>query len=171
MHVSAAISLAQVDSKMPPKVKSRQTPEPTTETDSSQPAPAIKTPKPKRGKSSGKGKTVKKEARGKASPAPGTPSRGRPSKESQFLQAVASTSGVHQDVVESVLRAVETVALDTLREKRRFKVSFLQGRLNEKKERLAGEKRVFGKVVAVPARPAKRNVKFSPTKEFRALFA
>ena len=168
--MSAAISLAQVDTKMPPKNKSRQTPEPTTETESSQPAPAIKTPKPKRGISSGKGKTLKKEARGKASPAPGTPSRGRPSKESQFLQAVASKSGVHQDAVESVLRSVEAVAVDSLKEKRRFKVSFLQGKLIAKPERPATEKKLFGKVVAVSARPAKKSVKFNPSAEFRALF-
>ena len=169
MHVSAAISLAQVDSKMPPKVKSRQTPESTTETDSSQPAP-IKTPKAKPGKSSGKGKVVKKEARGKASQsAPGTP-RGRPSKESQFLQAVASKSGVHQDVVESVLRSVEAVAVESLKEKRRFKVSFLQGKLIAKPERPATEKKLFGKIVAVSARPAKKSVKFNPSAEFRALF-
>ena len=153
-------------------MRSRLTPEPTTETESSpsQPAVAIKTPKPKRGKSNDKVKTVKKEARGKASqPAPGTP-RGRPSKESLFLQAVASKCGVHQDVVETVLRAVDTVALETLKEKRRFKISFLQGKLIEKKERLAGEKKVFGKMVEVPAQPAKKNVKFSPTMEFRAHF-
>ena len=164
--------MAQVDSKMPPKVKSRLTPEPTTETESSpsQPAVAIKTPKPKRGKSNDKVKTVKKETRGKASqPAPGTP-RGRPIKEYLFLQAVASKCGVHQDVVETVLRAVDTVALETLKEKRRFKISFLQGKLIEKKERLAGERKVFGKLVSVPAKPAKKNVKFSPTKEFRLLF-
>ena len=157
---------------MPPKIKTRQTPEPTTETDSSpsQPPPPIKTPKPKRGKSSGKGKVVKKEARGKASPAPGTPSRGRPSKESQFLQAVASKSGVHQDVVESVLRSVEAVAVESLKEKRRFKVSFLQGKLIAKPERPATEKKLFGKVVAVSARPAKKSVKFNPSAEFRALF-
>ena len=155
---------------MPPKIKSRQTPEPTTETESSQPPP-IKTPKAKRGKSSGKGKVVKKEARGKASqPAPGTPSRGRPSKESQFLQAVASKSGVHQDVVESVLRSVEAVAVESLKEKRRFKVSFLQGKLIAKPERPATEKKLFGKIVAVSARPAKKSVKFNPSSEFRALF-
>ena len=169
--MSAAL-LAQVDSKMPPKVRSRLTPEPTTETESSpsQPAVAIKTPKPKRGKSNDKVKTVKKETRGKASqPAPGTP-RGRPSKEFLFLQAVASKCGVHQDVVETVLRALETVALETLKEKRIFKVSFLHGKLIEKKERPAAEKKVFGKVVTVAARPAKKNVKFSPTMEFRAHF-
>ena len=112
--MSAAL-LAQVDSKMPPKVRSRLTPDPTTETDSSpsQPAVAIKTPKPKRGKPNDKEKTVK-EKRKTRRPAPGTP-RGRPSGESQFLQAVASKSGVHQDVVETVLRAVETVALETLK--------------------------------------------------------
>ena len=165
----AAISLAQVDSKMPPTIKSRQTPESTTETDSSQPAP-IKTPKAKPGKSSGKGKAVKKETRGKASqPAPGTP-RGRPTKEFQFLQAVASKCGAHRDVVESVLRSMEAVAVQSLTEKRRFKVSFLRGKLIDKKKRPATEKQVFGKVVAVHARPAKKNVKFTPTKEFAALF-
>ena len=72
--------------------------------------------------------------------------------------------------METVLRAVETVALETLKEKHSFKFSFLQGKLIEKKERLAGEKQVFGKVVIVPARPAHKNVKLTPTKEFRALF-
>jgi len=155
---------------MPPKVKGRLTPEPTPETDSSpsQPAPPISTPKAKRG-TSGKAKTIKDKRDKARQPAPGTP-RGRPSKEFLFLQAVASKCGVHQDVVETVLRAVETVALETLKEKNRFKCSFLQGKLIEKKERLAGEKKVFGKVVPVPAQPAKKNVKFTPTMEFRALF-
>ena len=83
---------------------------------------------------------------------------------------MASKCGVHQDVVETVLRALETVALETLKEKRIFKVSFLHGKLIEKKERPAAEKKVFGKVVTVAARPAKKNVKFSPTMEFRAHF-
>ena len=83
---------------------------------------------------------------------------------------MASKSGIHQDVVETVLRAVEMAALDSLKEKRRFKVSFLQGKLIEKQERPAKEQKVFGKMVEVPAQPAKKNVKFSPTKEFRALF-
>ena len=154
---------------MPPKTKSRQINETTPETNSSgsQAALAIKAPpKAKRGKTSEKTKTVK-EARGKTGPAPG---RGRPSRESQFLQAIVSKSGIHQDVVETVLRAVEIVVFDTLKEKRSFKVSFLQGKLIEKKERLAGEKKVFGKVVPVLAQPAKKNIKFSPTKEFRLLF-
>ena len=151
---------------MPPKVKGRQTSEPETDSSPSQPAPPIKTPKAKRG-TSGKSKTVK-ENRKTRQPAPGTP-RGRPSKEFLFLQAVASKCGVHQDVVETVLRAVETVALETLKEKHRFKVSFLQGKLTEKKERPATEQKVFGKNVMVPARPAKRSIKFNPTKEFRNL--
>jgi len=155
---------------MPPKIKSQQIPEPTPETESSpsQPAPSVKTPKAKRGKSNGKTKTVKEHSKTRQ-PAPGTP-RGRPSNESLFLQAVASKCGVHQDVVETVLRAVDTVALETLKEKRRLKISFLQGKLIEKKERLAGERKMFGKVLSVPAQPAKKNVKFSPTMEFRAHF-
>ena len=156
---------------MPPKVKSRQTHEPTIETDSapSQLAPAIKTPKAKRGKSNGKTNTVKEHSKTRQ-PAPGTP-RGRPSKEFLFLQAVAAKCGVHQDVVETVLRALETVALETLKEKRIFKVSFLHGKLIEKKERPAAEKKVFGKVVTVAARPAKKTIKLNPSTEFRALFA
>ena len=75
-----------------------------------------------------------------------------------------------RDVVEKVLRAVETIAVESLKEKHRFKVSFLQGKLIEQKERLAGEKNVFGKVVPVLAQPAKKNIKFSPTNEFRLLF-
>ena len=158
---------------MPPKVKSRQKPEPATEADSSpsQLAPAFKTPKAKHAKSNSESKTVNKDTRGKApQPAPGTPSRGRPSKASQFRQAVGSKSGVHQDVVESVLRSVETVAVEYLQEKRKFKVSFLQGKLIQKEERPATEKKLFGKVVAVSARPAKKSVKFNPSAEFRALF-
>ena len=156
---------------MPPKIKSQQIPEPTPETESSpsQPAPSVKTPKAKRGKSNGKTKTVKEHSKTRQ-PAPGTP-RGRPSKSFIFLQAVASKSGVHQDVVETVLRALETVALETLKEKRIFKVSFLHGKLIEKKERPAAEKNVFGKVVTVAARPAKRTIKLNPSTEFRALFA
>ena len=72
--------------------------------------------------------------------------------------------------METVLHAVQTVAVETLKEQHKFHVSFLQGRLNEKKERPAAEQKVFGKVVSVPARPAKKNIKFSPTKEFRNLF-
>ena len=155
---------------MPPKVKGRLTPEPTPETDSSpsQAEPPIKTHQAKRG-TSGKSKTVKEKRDKARQPALGPP-RGRPSKEFLFLQAVASKCTLHQDVVETVLRAVDAVALETLKEKHRFKLSFLQGKLIEKKERLAGEKQVFGKVVTVPAQPAKKNVKFSQTKEFRALF-
>ena len=68
------------------------------------------------------------------------------------------------------MRAMEKVALETLKEKRRFKISFLQGKLIEKEERPAGKTKMFGKVVPVPAQPAKKNVKFTPTKEFRVLF-
>ena len=150
-------SLASVDSEMPPKETGRQKPARTTETDSSpsQLAPAIKTPKAIRARSKSKANTVDKETRGKASqPAPGTP-RGRPSKESLFLQAVASKCGVLQDVVETAFRAVETVALETLPEKRRFKVSFLQGRLNEKRARPATAKNIrshFGSSLTLPRR-------------------
>ena len=87
-----------------------------------------------------------------------------------MLEAVASNSGVHKRVVESVLRSVETIALETLKEKRRFKVSFLQGKLIEKPERPATEKKVFGKLIAIHARPAKKHVLCMPTIEFRALF-
>ena len=72
--------------------------------------------------------------------------------------------------METALRAVETVALETLKEKRRFKVSFLQGKLIEKRARPATTKNLFGKVVAVAARPAKKIIKFSPSKQFRLLF-
>ena len=136
------------------------------ETPSSQPA-GIKTPK--RGKTCDKSKTVK-EKRGKCGqPAPGTP-RGRPPKESLFISAVATKCAVHQDVVQAVLNAVETVAAETLKTTRRFHVTFLQGRLNEKPEAPAREKTVNGKVVAFAARAAKTTVKFSPAKHFRKLF-
>ena len=125
-------------------------------------------PKAKRGKSSGKAKTKK---RGESRlPAPGTPRCGRPSKASLFLSAVASKSSVHQDVVEMVLHAVEKVAVATLKEQRKFRVSFLQGKLHEKPERPATEKNVFGHVVSVPGRPDKTTVKFSATTSFRKLF-
>ncbi len=147
-------------------VKRRRAPEPLTETDSSQ-AAAMSTPKRRR--SCGKSKTVKDKHGKHGLPAPGTP-RGRPSKESLFISAVATKCSVHQHVVETVLRAVEKVAVQALRDKRKFNVSFIQGRLNEKPEAPAKEKKVLGKLVSVPARPAKRTVKFIPSKEFRKLF-
>ena len=64
---------------------------------------------PTRGTSCGKSKGVKDKRAKSGQPAPGTP-RGRPSKESLFISAVANTCSVHQQVVETVLRAVETVA-------------------------------------------------------------
>ena len=146
-------------------VKRRRAPEPLTETDSSQAAMST----PKRGTSCGKPKTVK-EKRGKQGlPAPGTP-RGRPTQKSLFISAVATKCSVHQHVVEQVLRAVEAVAVQTLKDKRKFNVSFIQGRLNEKPEAPAKEKKMLGKILSVPARPAKRTLKFTPTKEFRMLF-
>ena len=87
-----------------------------------------------------------------------------------FLQAVASKCSVHQDVVETVLHAVETVAVETLKEQHRFHISFLQGKLIEKHKKPATEQKVFGNVVVVPAQPARKNVKFSATKDFRKLF-
>ncbi len=136
------------------------------ETDSSQPA-GLKTPK--RGRSCAKSKTVKENRSKCGQPAPGTP-RGRPSKASLFISAVASKCSVHQHVVESVLRAVEAVAVAALKDKRKFSLSFIQGKLNEKPETPAKEKDVLGKLVSVPARTAIRTVRFSPTKEFRKLF-
>ena len=147
-------------------VKRRRVPEPSTETDSS---PAAATSTPKRGTSCGKPKTIKEKRDNQGLPAPGTP-RGRPSKESLFVSAVATKCSVHQHVVEQVLRAVEAVAVQTLKDKRKFNVSFIQGRLNEKPEAPAKEKKVHGKLVSVPARPAKMALKFTPTKEFRMLF-
>ena len=147
-------------------VKRRRATDASTEEDSSQ---AAATSTPKRGTACGTSKTVK-EKRGKQGlPAPGTP-RGRPSKESLFVSAVATKCSVHQHVVEQVLRAVEAVAVQTLKDKRKFNVSFIQGRLNEKPEAPAREKKMLGKIVSVPARPAKRTLKFTPTKEFRKLF-
>ena len=102
-------------------------------------------------------------------PAPGT-LRGRPSKSSLFVSAVASKCSVHQHVVESVLRAVEAVAIASLKDNRKFNVSFIQGKLSEKPEIPAKEKDVLGKLVTVPAKPAKRTVKFIPTKDFRKFF-
>ena len=89
-----------------------------------------------------------------------------------LLLILALNQPLMQDlrIIATYLRAVDTVALETLKKKRRFKISFLQGKLIEKKERLAAEKKVFGKMVEVPAQPAKKNVKFSPTMEFRAHF-
>ena len=113
---------------------------------------------------------MNKDTRGKApQPAPSTP-RGRPSKESLFLKEVASKCDVQQSVVEIALRAVETVALETLKERRRFKVSFVHGRLIGKRARPATPKNLFGKVVAVAARPAKKIIMFSPAKQCRLLF-
>ena len=147
-------------------VKRRRATDASTEEDSSQ---AAATSAPKRGTACGKSKTVK-EKRGKQGlPAPGTP-RGRPSKESLFVSAVATKCSVHQHVVEQVLRAVEAVAVQELKDKRKFNVSFIQGRLNEKPAAPPKEKKMLGKIVSVPARPAKRTLKFTPTKEFRMLF-
>ena len=146
--------------------KKRPAPEPSTETDSSQ-AAAMSTPK--RGTPCGKSKTVKEKQGKRGQPAPGTP-RGRPSKESLFISAVANKCSVHQHVVETVLRAVETVALAALKDQRKFNLSFIQGKLSEKPEKPAKEKTVLGKLVSVPARPAKWTLKFTPTKEFRMLF-
>jgi len=129
--------------------------------------PSAKTPKP--GKSCDKSKTVKEKRAKSRQPAPGTP-RGRPSKESVFITAVAAKCALHPDVVQSVLHAVETVAVDTLKTTRRFHVTFLQGKLNAKPEAPAREKTVNGKVVSFPARPAKTAVKFNPAKHFRKLF-
>ena len=146
-------------------VKRRRATDVSTDTDSSQ---AAATRTPKRGTSCGKSKTVK-EKRGKHIPAPGTP-RGRPTQKSLFISAVATKCSVHQHVVEQVLRAVEAVAVQTLKDKRKFNVSFIQGRLNEKPEAPAREKKMLGKIVSVPARPAKMARKFTPAKEFRMLF-
>lgn len=146
-------------------VKRRRVPEFLTETESSQTAMST----PKRVTSCGKPKTVK-EKRGKQGlPAPGGP-RGRPSKETLFISAVATECNVHQHVVERFLRAVEKVAVQALRDKRNFSVSFIQGQLKEKPEAPAKKKKILGKLISVPARPAKRVLKFTPTKEFRVLF-
>ena len=152
---------------MAPKVRNRQTPEPLAETDSasSQAAPVTKTQKVKRQKSCDKSTTLKEQRGESGQPAPGTP-RGRPSKESIFLSAVASKCTLHQDIVESVLDALETVAIETLKAKHKFHVSFLHGKLNEKPERLARDKKVFGKVVAVPAQPARKTSNLARQRPF-----
>ena len=96
-------------------------PEPSTETDPSQ---ALAMSTPKRGKACAKSKTATEGNSGQ--PAPGTPG-GRPSTSSLFISAVANKCSVHQNVVETVLLAVETLAVQALREKRKFNVPFIQG--------------------------------------------
>ena len=120
--------------------------------------PAARTPKRKSEK-----KTQKEQK------APGTP-RGRPSKESVFITEVASKCVLHQDVVTSVLDAVQAVAVDTLKTKRKFAVGFFHGRLTVKPEAPPREKMVNGKMVSFAASPAKTIVKLSPSKHFRMMF-
>ena len=156
---------------MAPKNKTRQTAGRLAETAnvSSQAATVINTQKQKTRKSPDKLASLK-ETRCKAGhTAPGTP-RGRPSKESLFIAAVASQCNVHPDIVESVVYALEKVAMNTLKETRKLHISFLHGKLNDRPEKPATEKKMFGKLVAVPAQPARTSIKFRPTNAFRKLF-
>ena len=116
-----------------------------------------------------KRKSEKKTQKEPLKSAPGTP-RGRPSKESVFITEVASKCVLHQDVVSSVLDAVQAVAVDTLKTKRKFAVGFFHGRLTVKPEAPPREKMVNGKMVSFAASPAKTVVKLSPSKHFRMMF-
>ncbi len=160
---------------MPPKVKSRLTPESQTDVDTSAtpPAKVVNTPQMKRGKSMAipTCETPSKVKRGKstATPAPGTP-KGRPSKASTFIAAVATKCKVHQDVVMSVLDAVESMCIESLKSTRKFHVSFIEGKLHEKKEILAMQRHINGKLLTLKAKPARRVVKLTAAKTFQKAF-
>ena len=162
---------------MSPKIRSRHTPESQTDVDSSAtpPAKVVKTPNVKRRKSMAMPapacETPPKVKRGKsrAIPAPGTP-KGRPSKESTFIAAVALKCSVHQDVVISVLDAVESMCIESLKNARQFHVSFIEGKLHEKKERPATQRKINGKVLTLKAKPARRVVKLTAVKAFQKAF-
>ena len=162
---------------MAPKVKSSTvSPEATPDTPSEDSAPSFPAKAPKRkGRpplveaSTPKRKNEKKTQKEPRKSAPGTP-RGRPSKETVFITAVASKCALHQDVVSSVLDAVQSAAVDSLKTTRKFAVGFFQGRLTAKPEALAKDKMVNGKLVTFSARPATTVVKLSPSKTFRMMF-
>ena len=166
---------------MAPKVKSSTvSPEATHDTPSGDSAPSLPPAKAPKRKAKGrhplveaastpKRKSEKKTQKEPRKSAPGTP-RGRPSKETVFITAVASKCALHQDVVSSVLDAVQSAAVDSLKTTRKFAVGFFQGRLTAKPEAPAKDKMVNGKLVTCPARPATTVVKLSPSKTFRMMF-
>ena len=161
---------------MAPKIKT-STLEATPDSEDTEISPPAKVPKRKakarpplaETARTPKRKSEKKTQKEPRKSAPGTP-RGRPSKETVFITAVASKCALHQDVVSSVLDAVQSAAVDSLKTTRKFAVGFFQGRLTAKPEAPTKDKIVNGKLVTFAARPATTVVKLSPSKTFRMMF-
>ena len=119
---------------MAPKIKT--TLEATPDSEDTEISPPAKVPKrkakarpqvpPAETARTPKRKSEKKTQKEPLKYAPGTP-RGKPTKESVFITEVASKCVLHQDVVSSVLDAVQAVAVDTLKTKRKFAVGFSMG--------------------------------------------
>jgi len=112
-------------------------------------------PKKMRGKANGKGK----------SPA----GKGRPSKVALVKHAIAKKILMHPDVVQKVLDALDTVAVECLKTKGIFRLNFITVRLRTQKARGANEKRVCGKDVQLKAKPERRTLKATPAKFLKAL--
>ena len=112
-------------------------------------------PKKMRGKAHGKGKV----------PA----GKGRPSKVALVKHAIAKRILMHPDVVQKVLDALDTVAVDCLKTNALFRLKFITVRLRTQKACGASAKRVCGKDIQLKAKPERRTLKVTPAKCLKAL--
>jgi hypothetical protein len=154
---------------MPPKLKTTVPPDamaaqPDTPPDEIPPetqcmAEPEAPPKKKRGRA---------KAKAKAS-SPAKTKKGRPSKASVVTNEIAKNILVHPDVVQKVLGALETVAVDTLNKNGVFRLNFITAKIHTREAREATSKNVCGRDVALKPRPARRALKVLPSKTFKQL--
>ena len=117
-------------------------------------APAAQ-PKKRRGKAKGK--------------AMASARRGRPSNVALVKHAIAKKILMHPDMVQKVLDALDTVAVECLKTNALFRLNFITVRLRTQKACGASEKRVCGKDIQLKAKPERNTLKVTPGKCLKEL--
>ena len=148
---------------MPPKIKSALPPEPMAATQPDSPempdtqsvTESEKPPKKKKKSAKAKGKTKNKSR------------EGRPSKVTLVKNAIAKKMLVHPQKVQQFIEALDTVAVEFLKANSVFRLNFLTVRLHTIPAREAGQKRVFGKDIALKALTERRTLRFTPSNSLK----
>ena len=76
---------------------------------------------------------------------------------------------MHPDVVQQILDALDTVAVECLKTNCMFRMNFITFRIRTQKARGASTKRVCGKYIQLKAKPERRTLKTTPAKCLKAL--
>ena len=144
---------------MPPKIKSALAPEPmATQPEDTQSVTESEKERP----------TKKKKKSVKANAKSSKKSRKRrPSKVTLVKNAIAQKMLVHPQQVQQFLEALDSVALEFLKTKNVFRLSFLTVGFHATPAREAGQKRVFGKDITLKALPERRTLRLTPSNSLK----